>query len=61
MVCVCVCPLMFFQTQSEKLLTWDMAVKDFHLLVKLVKVSLSVQPPACSYFLSPTVKQYFKI
>ncbi|XP_075893389.1 Fanconi anemia group D2 protein isoform X2 [Nelusetta ayraudi] len=26
------------ETQSEKLLTWDMAVKDFHLLVKLVKL-----------------------
>lgn len=42
---------MFFQAQSEKLLTWDMAVKDFHLLIKLVKVCLSFHllapPPLC--------------
>lgn len=30
--------MLFLQVQSEKLLTWNMAVRDFHLLVKLVKV-----------------------
>lgn len=27
-----------FQAQSEKLLTWNLAVRDFHILVNLVKV-----------------------
>lgn len=28
------------QAQSEKLLTWNLAVRDFHILVNLVKVDL---------------------
>ena len=28
------------QAQSEKLLTWNLAVRDFHILVNLVKVCL---------------------
>lgn len=38
----CVSPVFRFQEQSEKLLTWNLAVRDFHMLVNLVKVSSSV-------------------
>lgn len=37
---VCTVELFFpsSQSQSEKLLTWNLAVRDFHILVNLVKV-----------------------
>uniref|UniRef100_A0A8C9U1D7 FA complementation group D2 n=1 Tax=Scleropages formosus TaxID=113540 RepID=A0A8C9U1D7_SCLFO len=32
------------EVQTEKLLTWNLAVRDFHMLVNLVKVNLEMRP-----------------
>lgn len=44
-----------FQVQSEKLLVWNLAVRDFHILINMVKVQSHISLSLSTiYFINDT-------